>query len=178
MGRAHAEELLAGDHEGAQVEAALVGLAAGRGYPGVVLGQQRLERADEVLVGELRQGQAAGAAPEALGVLLGAEGPDGAVGMPVGLDALEDLLGVVQHGGGGVQGQGAVGTHLAAVPAGVQGPAHMGHVVGEVLAETGVGEDLLADGVGRGGGVGKQFEALCGHGKGSPLRPGPHAPGR
>ena len=82
---------------GPQVEA---GLAAGAGgHPRLVDLDQGAQRGEEVLLGQLGQGHPAGAALHPLGVGLRAEGPDRAVRVPVGLHALEDLLGVVQHRG-------------------------------------------------------------------------------
>ena len=94
--------------------------------------------------GQLRQGQAAGAAGEPGGVLVGPEGPDRAVGVPVGLHALEDLLRVVQDRGRRLERDGPVCRDAGVVPAPVGGPRGQHHVVGEGLAEAGVGEDRLA----------------------------------
>ena len=74
---------------------------------------------------------------QALGVGLWAEGPDGAVLVAVCLDALEDLLPVVQHRRGRVQRDRAVGHHFGIMPAGFLFPAHGHHVVGEMQAKTG-----------------------------------------
>ncbi len=63
--------------------------------------------------------------------------------MPVGLDALEDLLAVVQHGCGGVEGDRAVGLDARTVPAAADRPADVDHVVGEARAEAGIDEDRL-----------------------------------
>ncbi|GEK46702.1 hypothetical protein HPA02_09850 [Bisbaumannia pacifica] len=41
----------------------------------------------------------------------------------------------------------------------------MGHMVGEVLAEAGGGEDIVTHGVGRGIRGGQQVKACSGHGK-------------
>ena len=87
-------------------------------------------------------------------VLVGAERADRAVGVPVRLQALEDLLPVVQHRGGRVELDRPVRRDARAVPSALLGPADVGHVVGEVVAEPGVGEDRLALGLGLGGLVG------------------------
>ena len=68
--------------------------------------------------------------------------------MAVGLDALEDLLTVVQHRSGGVEGERAIGAHLVAVPIGIDGPAHVGHVVGEVFTKPWVLQDIVTDCIG------------------------------
>ena len=93
---------------------------------------------------ELRQGQPAGRPGEPLGVLVRPEQPDAAVGVPVGLQPLEDLLRVVQHRGGRVERERPVRHDRRVVPAVGRGPGGHRHVVGEVHAETGVVEDRLA----------------------------------
>jgi hypothetical protein len=86
----------------------------------------------------------AGRALEAEGVLLGAEGGDGPVGLAVRLEALEDLLRVVQDHGGRIEGERRVRHELAVVPAAALGPLDRHHVVGEVAAEPRVGQDRVA----------------------------------
>ena len=63
--------------------------------------------------------------------------------MPVCLEPFEDLLGVVEHGRGGVERERAVGMERAVVPSAVRRPGRRDHVVGEVLSEAGAGEDRL-----------------------------------
>ena len=70
--------------------------------------------------------------------------------MAVGLEALEDLLAVVQHSGGRVERDWTVGLNARTVPPTAGRPADVDHVVGEVLAEARVGEDRVAIGLGRG----------------------------
>ena len=87
---------LGGDHEGAQVEA----LLAGRAGPSAGRRDERLDG----LARSRRSGSSGRARRRlellhALGVRLGPERPDAAVGVAVGLEALEDLLGVVEDGG-------------------------------------------------------------------------------
>ena len=162
-GRADAEERLGGEHEGAQVE----GLARAGGHPGPVRLELGPQRAEEQLLGQLRQGQAAGGAVQAGRVGLGAERPHRPVLVPVGLQALEDLLAVVQHGGRGVQGQRAVGLHAGVMPRAavlVPGPVDRDHVVREDVAETGVLEDLDALLIGHRGQMRLPREHGLGHG--------------
>ena len=66
--------------------------------------------------------------------------------MTIGLDAFEDFLGVVQYRGGGVEAQRAIGADFMAVPAAIGGPADVCHVVAEVTAEAGIGQDGVANG--------------------------------
>ncbi len=68
--------------------------------------------------------------------------------MAVRLDALENFLAVVQHGSGGIKGQRAVGAHLVAVPIGIDGPAHVGHMVSEMFTETWILQNVVADLIG------------------------------
>ncbi len=101
--------------------------------------------------GSSGEGQAAGRAVEAFGVGLGPERPHGPVRVPVGLHALEDLLRVVQDGGGRVHGDGSEGHDGGVPPPAVLRPDRAGHVIGEVLTELGVLEDLGAAGATHGG---------------------------
>jgi len=82
--------------------------------------------------------------------------------VPVGLEPLEDLLPVVQHGRGRVELDWTVGLHPWAVPASARRPADVDHVVGEVLAEPRVGEDLRALDLGERLGVEPTGEVECG----------------
>jgi len=97
----------------------------------------------------------AGGGLEALGVLVGAERRDGAVGPAVGLEALEDLLRVVQGHVRRVERDRRVRNELTVVPAATLRPLDRHHVVGEVAAEPGVRQDRVALGVGErtGGGL-------------------------
>ena len=69
--------------------------------------------------------------------------------MAVRLDSLKNFLAVVQHGSGGVQGERAVGAYLVAVPIGIDGPAHVGHMVGEVFTKSWVLQDVVTNVIGR-----------------------------
>ena len=138
---AHAEEGLGGDHEGAEIQAAF----RRRRHPFVVDRDQLAQRLGELGHRQLRQGQARGGTLQARAVGVGAEGPDRAVGMPVGLDAFEDFLAVMQHRRGRIQRQRAVGAHLRVVPAIRLVPLDGDHVVGEMLAEADLaGQDRRA----------------------------------
>ncbi len=147
--RAHAQERLVGDHEGAEVQAGL----RRRRHPRGIDRDQLPQRFDEQVHRQLRQRQALRRALQAPAVGVRAEGPDRTVGMAVGLDALEDLLAVVQHRGGRIQRQRAVGADLGIVPALLAVPFDGDHVVGEGVAEARRGENLRAlVGAARGGG--------------------------
>ena len=140
MRRTHSEERLLGEHEGPQVQA----LVLARRHPVAVDGDQLSQRLQEVRHRQFGQCEAACGALQAAPVLVGAERVDRAVRVPVRLDALEDLLAVVQHGCGGVEGDRAVRLDARAMPAAADRPADVDHVVGEVRAEAGVDEDRLA----------------------------------
>lgn len=146
VGRAHAQADLGRDHERAQVQRLL---AAVRRHPGAVLLDQRVTGRDEGLDRQLRHRQTAGRPLEALGVGLRAEGHDGAVGAAVGLEALEDLLRVVQRHIGRIDRQRRVRDELCVVPATPLRPLDRHHVVGEVSAESGADQDRLALRVGQ-----------------------------
>ena len=147
-GRPDPQEGLARDGEGAQVEALLV---AG-GHPAGIDGDELAHGVHEVLDGELGQRQARARVGEAPGVALGTEQPDRAVGAVVGLEALEDLLGVVEDGAGRRQRVVGEGLDPGVDPAPLGVPVDGGHVVGEVDAEPGILVDprdvLLARGSG------------------------------
>jgi hypothetical protein len=143
VGGAHAHLRLGGDHERPQVQA----LPLGGGHPVAVDLDEGVDGVEEQLLGQLGHGEAGGRAVEALGVLLRPEDRDAAVGLPVGLEALEDGLPVVQHHRRRVELQRRVGGELRVVPALVDGPADRDHVVGVDAAEAGVGHERLALGV-------------------------------
>ena len=155
VGGVHPQEGLRGEGVGAQVER----LALAVGHPGLVGAHEVDQGGDEVLLGQLGQGQAAGRGGQPGRVVAGAEGPHAAVVVAVGLDALEDLLPVVQDGGGRGQAQVAEGDDAALAPAPVARPAGVGHVVGEDGAEVEVPQRPGAGGVVGGARVGGQGEA-------------------
>ena len=137
----NAQPDLGGQHERPQVQRVL---ARRRRHPLVVDGQQLGDRREEQLFGELRHREPGRRAAEACRVGLGAERGDRAVGLPVRLEALEDLLPVVQDHRGGIERQRPVRHHRRVVPAHALGPPDRHHVVGEIPAESGVGQDLAA----------------------------------
>lgn len=87
------------------------------------------------LGGDLGQAHTLGGVVHALDVAVGAEQLDRAVGGAIGLQTLEDLLGIVQHLGGGVNLQGAIGDDAGIVPALALVIVHDEHMVGHVLAK-------------------------------------------
>ena len=110
--RTDAEKRLVGEHERAQVEAAV----AARDPLDVDL-DQLLDRAQERRLGQHGHRQPLGRGLEAARVLLGAEQGDAAVLEAVGLEALEDLLGVVQHGAGRIEDERLARPELRVAPA-------------------------------------------------------------
>ena len=141
---ANAEECLGCDHEGAEVE----GFTVAGGYPLLVHLHEFAQGFDEGLCGQFGQGEAACGVREACRVLFGAEGPYGAVGVAVALDAFEDFLAVVEHGCCGVEDERAVGVNSCVVPGAaglvVAFPVDGDHVVAKVVTEAGVCEDFGA----------------------------------
>ena len=79
---------------------------------------------------------------QARSVVAGAEGPHGAVLALVGLDAFEDGLAVVEDGGAGGQLKRTVGDDAAVTPSALASPAHVGHVIRELLAKSQSRHDL------------------------------------
>ena len=126
-----AEAALGGDQERAQVQA----LPRTLGHPLPVLRDEQLKGVDERLLGQFGHRHPAAARVEAGRVGLGPEHDDRAGRLPVGLEALEELLAVVEHLGGRVEGERAVRLKLAVVPAALLRPAQRDHVVGEDLTE-------------------------------------------
>ena len=120
-----------GDDEGADIQ----GGARGAGHPVGLQPHQLLHRGHEILLRDLGDAHAVTGGVDAPGVLDGAEELHPALGVAVGLQALKDLLGVVEHHGGGIQGDGAVGDDAPVVPALAGGIVHDEHVVGKGLAE-------------------------------------------
>ena len=139
-GQAHAQAAVRGNHERPQVQGVLGRLR----HPGPVLAHELLEGGDERLVRQLGHRDAGRRGAEPGGVRGRPEQHHRARPLPVGLQALEDLLGVVEHRGGGVQGQRAVGLEPAVMPAALRRPPQGDHVVGEDLAETGCREQFRA----------------------------------
>ncbi|MPM39352.1 hypothetical protein SDC9_85985 [bioreactor metagenome] len=171
--RTHPEEVLVGDGERADVEAVLA--TAGR-HPGGILPHQGLDRGDEILHRQGRQRQPLGRVDHPLGIRLRAEQPDGVVRVAVRLEALEDLLGVVEDRRRGVERLPAVRYELRVTPAVLHGPRGDRHVVGEVPAEPGRSQDdraLLGSCRGR---MGVHVEAQA-HGEESSPRPPAMMPG-
>ena len=70
--------------------------------------------------------------------------------MPVSLDALEDLLAVVEYGGRRGQAEVAIRDNAIVTPPLSLSPASVGHMVGEVVTEVEVSQDhrtlILSDG--------------------------------
>ena len=135
----HAHELLGRKHEGTQVEGGAIDV----GHPLDVRAHVIHEGSHEVLAAQLGQRQTAGRVIQARSVVAGAEGPHGPVLTLVGLDALEDGLAVVEDGGTGGQFERAVGDDAALIPAALARPAHVGHVIRELLTEGQGRHDLV-----------------------------------
>ena len=62
--------------------------------------------------------------------------------MPVSFQAFKNFLAVVKHRAGRVQAERPVGHDGVVMPAVFRGPGCPGHMIGEVTAETGAGQDL------------------------------------
>ena len=154
LGRAHAQEGFGGDHEGAQVQRG----AFLRRDPCAVGRDQQAHRFEEGGLGQGWHGKARGAGVEPCRVRLGAEQRDGAIGMGVGFEPLEDFLRVMEHGGGRIERDGDARADHRIVPAFCLAPFNRHHMVGEIGAKARIGQHRGA-GVGRGGGgVGLMLE--------------------
>ena len=102
LGRAHAEEGLGGDHEGAQIERA----ALDGGEPVAVGAHKLLDAFEEQRLGQRGHGEPLGGLVEPRGIGLGAEQGNAAVLLAIGLQPLEDFLRIMQHCGGGIERDG------------------------------------------------------------------------
>ena len=144
----HAERGLRGDQGGADVE-------RGRRvrHPALLELDQLDHRFDMRLRIDFLHGHAFGRAVEARGVLPGSEEVHLAVRPAIGLGALEDFLGVVEHGRGRVEDEGLVGPDLGVVPARGGCPLLSEHAIREDLAEA----EFLGQGA-LGKVVGKRFD--------------------
>jgi len=139
MRRTHPEEVLAGHHERTQIQA----LLGSSGNPAGIQSRQLPDAGDEVLGGQRRQREPMCRILETLGVGLGPEQPHRPVRVPVGLEALEDLLRIVIDSAGRLHGDLGVVGQAVIVPALLHGPAGHAHVIGEVLAESRIVPDSL-----------------------------------
>ena len=101
------------DHERAHVKR---GAGAERRHPRGVRLDDLLDRLDEAVLREGGHDQALGGIGHAPGVHVGAEADDGAVLGGVGLEALEDLLTVMEDARALGQRDGVVGGEAALVP--------------------------------------------------------------
>ena len=113
LGRAHAEERLAGDDRRPDVERG----AHARGHPVLLQADQVHQRLEAELRVDLRDAEATGREVHPLDVLLGAEEPHPPVRAAERLQPVEDRLGVVEHGRGRVQAERPVGLDPGIVPA-------------------------------------------------------------
>ncbi len=128
--RAHTEERLGREHEGAQIQAAVVA-----GDPGEVRLHQLVDGLEKQVFRQFGHGKARSRRIETAGVLLRAEQGNAAVVAPIGLQTFENLLAVVQHRRGGIERDRLAGAQLRILPSAVPGPADRHHVVGEHAPE-------------------------------------------
>jgi hypothetical protein len=138
--RTHAEEGLAGEHEGTQIEAAAFGL----GDPFGIDLDQLFDGREEIGLRQFRHRHAACRLIEAAGVFLRTEQHSAAIRRAIGFHAFEDLLGIVQHARRRVDLERCPCGHFRRVPALALAPAYDSHVVGEKRAETETLERLQA----------------------------------
>ena len=127
----HAQELVGGDDERADVQA---GAGLG-GDPVLVDGHDFLDGLHKVLLGNPGDAQAVIGVVGPLGVHVRAEQVGFAVRAAIGLQALEHGLAVVEHHGGGVQLDLLIGHDAGVMPALALGVIHDEHVVGEDVAK-------------------------------------------
>ena len=115
-GRRDADDLAGCHHERAHVER---GAGAKGRHPGLVGLDDHLDRLDELVLREGRHHDAARGVGHAGGVEVRAEADDVAAGGGVGLEALEDLLAVVEDARALGEREGVVGGEAALLPGAV-----------------------------------------------------------
>ena len=144
VGGVDAQSGVQADHEGPNIQGGILL----PGHP-VLLHLNQLGDANQSQVlRHLGQGHTLGGRVHPADVVHGAEELDGAVLGPVGLQALEDLLGVVEHLGRRVDLQGGVGDDPGIVPALTGVVVRDEHMVGHALAPNqGGGVGLLLQGL-------------------------------
>ena len=126
-----ADDVARGEHERADVER---GAGAVRRHPGGVGLDDLLDGLDELLLGEGGHLETLGGVVHALGVHVRAEADDVAVLGGVGLEAIEDLLAVVEQAGALREGDGVVRGKAALFPRAVLVVADVA-VVGVLIGE-------------------------------------------
>ena len=129
--RPHAEERLGGDDGGPDVERR----AGRRRHPVGVGAHQRHDRLAHQRLVDRRDAEPIGAVVHPLAVPVEAEEPDLAVGAAERLEAVEHLLGVVEHRRGGIERKRPVGNDARIEPAALALPVGDRHVIGEGAAE-------------------------------------------
>ena len=146
LGHIHAQERLGGDDEGADIQ----GGARLGGDPILVHGDDGLHRLDIVLLGHPGDAQAVVGVVGPLGVHVRAEEVVLPVGALIGLQALKHLLAIVEHHGGGGQGDVLEGDNAGVVPPLAPGVVHDEHVVGKDFPEAQLTGGLCLGGGGSG----------------------------
>lgn len=139
LGSLDTELGLCANHGGADIQEGAGSLLGKPLWP--VDGHENLDELLKLLGVETWQGDTEGGHEHALGVAVGAEEAELAVVAAEGLEALEALGGVVEDGGGGHEGERAVGLELGVGPALGGGPGDGDHVVGAdgLVARVGLG---------------------------------------
>ena len=130
-GGGYAQMIVGSDHRGADVE----GGALLMGGPFLVHVQKRQQRFKAVLHRKRRHAHALSAAGKAFKIGAGAEEVEAALRRAVALEALKDLLSIVQHLAGRVQRKVAVRHDAGVVPALAVGVVDHKHMVGEDVAK-------------------------------------------
>ena len=120
-----------GDGEGTDVQRGALRV----GDPVLLHFHNGLHGLNEVLHGDLGDAQAVLGVVHAAGVAVRAEQLDLTLSGAIGLHTLEALLSIVEHHGGGIQGDGGIGDDPGIMPALALVIVHDEHVIGENFAE-------------------------------------------
>jgi len=136
--RGKTEEILVGDHERPQVEGLLSTLTGLRDPTGVDLNQAHTS-SNEVFDSQRWQGETLGRPNKTLTVLIRAEEPDRTVSVAVSLQALENLLGIMQHSAARIDIKSLVVDHGVVSPAFTGLPGSNSHVVGKDRTKSWIG---------------------------------------
>ena len=131
VGAVYTQSGVQADHKGTDVQGGI--LLVGDPVP-LQLDQLRDAGQGQIL-GDLGQGDTLSRVVHPADIVHGAEQLDGAVIGAVGLQALKDLLGVVEHLGRRIDLEGSIGDDAGVVPALAGVIVHDEHMIGHALAE-------------------------------------------
>ena len=127
----HAQAHIGGEHEGAQIQRSTIGMR----HPVFIYFYQSLAGLHKIFYRDLGHAQTVAGILHTSAVALGAEQLDLVVGRAVCLQALKNLLCVVEHNAGRIQVEIAVRNDTGVMPALIGCIIHQEHMIGKLFAE-------------------------------------------